>query len=427
MRLFAALTRWSLSSWVGIRTAFIEMRQHKLRSFLSILGVLLGVAALVAMLSLIGGIETFLEEKMGRWAGAVWIRRSRHPADEERLAWSRSPGLRLSDGMYLEEESEEVGNVYHSIDRRATVVVAGERFHRARARGLSKEAYYADSNTVTIDKGRFFTEQEYEQGSKVCLISWGIQEQVLKKFQSTGRDTSQLLQQAVHLRSVSLDIVGTLKSKDEDFKPWHWSRTVVLPLRTMQKYVTGYNPDPEHLSLTVAEPDLYEEQTERVTRDLTQLHRGAQDFEYRSADWADNMKKTMGNISLVMGIISLVSLLVGGMGIMNVMLSSISERIKEIGIRKALGARNSQIFIQFLAETTALSFTGGVVGAVLGLAPLLFAEAIKKSTRGVVMPTVLPEHVIFVFVIIISVGIIFGLYPALKASRMNPVEALRYE
>ncbi|MBD3243487.1 MAG: FtsX-like permease family protein, partial [Chitinivibrionales bacterium] len=226
---------------------------------------------------------------------------------------------------------------------------------------------------------------------------------------------------------VRFEIVGTIVPKDPDFKPWHWGWAVVMPLRTMQKYVTGYNPDPEHISLTVRDPEQFELQAEAISRELEQLHRGVRDFDYRGPDWADNMKETMGNISMVMGIISVVSLLVGGLGIMNVMLSSISERIREIGIRKALGARNSQICIQFLAETTTLSSVGGILGAALGLIPLLFEEAIKKSTQGVIAPTVLPEHVIFVFAVIVGVGVLFGLYPAVKASRMDPVEALRYE
>jgi putative ABC transport system permease protein len=180
--------------------------------------------------------------------------------------------------------------------------------------------------------------------------------------------------------------------------------------------------------VVVTDAQRFDEQTGRIARLLTGLHRGVTDFEYHGAEWADNMKRMMNNIQLIMGLLAGVSLLVGGLGIMNVMLSSISERIKEIGVRKALGARRAQIFIQFLAETTTLSCTGGAIGGLLGLAPkVFFGEAIKKSTQGVMMPTILPEHALIVLLTIVLVGVVFGLYPAVKASRMDPVDALRYE
>jgi putative ABC transport system permease protein len=133
------------------------------------------------------------------------------------------------------------------------------------------------------------------------------------------------------------------------------------------------------------------------------------------------------NAATLMSIISVISLLVGGMSIMNVMLSSISERIHEIGVRKALGAKNLQIFVQFLAESMTLCFIGGTAGAILGLVPLAFGDAIQKSTDGAIIPTILPVHVLGVFFIIAVVGVVFGLYPALKAVNMDPVDALRYE
>ncbi len=128
-----------------------------------------------------------------------------------------------------------------------------------------------------------------------------------------------------------------------------------------------------------------------------------------------------------MGLISVISLLVGGLSIMNVMLSSISERIKEIGIRKSLGATSIDIFVQFLTESLTLCVIGGAAGSLVGILPVFFKESVKASTQGAVEPTIYIAHFMYVFIIIVGLGVIFGLYPAFKASRMDPIDALRYE
>lgn len=421
------LTNTLLSLAIGARTAFIEMWTHKLRSVLSMLGVMLGVAALVAMLSLIGGIDMFLQEKMGRWAGALFIFHQRDLSDVDKIALSRSPGLRLSDGPYLKENTEEVATLYRSISRRTHAQVGGIRIRRCRLQGTTPQTFAEDLDQVELGIGRLLSEEDYASGARVCVISWEIYDDLKRRLLRSGRDTTDILDMELTAENVRFRIIGTIRPIDPDFKPWHLRHAVIVPLRAMQKHVTGIDPDPGVVRLVVSDPEKIEEQTARVVRALVSRHRGAEDFRYRTADWAEDMTTMLSNVTVVMGIVSIVSLLVGGMGIMNVMLSSISERIKEIGVRKALGAQNIQIFIQFVAETTTLSLTGGTIGALLGLIPLSFGEAIKQSTEGVIMPTVLPGHVLLVVGVIVAVGIVFGLYPAIRASRMNPIDALRYE
>lgn len=422
------LLRLVNSFLVGIHTAFIEMGKHKLRSVLSMLGVMLGVAALVAMLTLIGGIDVFLKEKMGRWAGSLWIWKSWDDPPQGKIAASRSPGLHLADGDFLGSDSSTVGRVFRTIERRdRTTMIAGEKLWWIRMHGTDAATLSDDCTDIELGAGRAISDAEYFDGAKVCLISWDIYNKVADQQGFDRHDTAGVLGHDVSFRNLRFSIIGILVPKDRDAQPWTLRWTVVVPLETMRKFITGRNPDPGNINVTVQDPTQLDAQSRAIARALSRKHRGVTDFEYRGADWAENVKTTLTNVSMVMGIISIVSLLVGGLGIMNVMLSSISERIKEIGVRKALGAQDLQIFVQFLAETTTLSCTGGVIGAIIGLLPIVFADAIKKSSGGAIVPTVLPLHVMFVFVVVVSVGVVFGLYPAIKASRMNPIDALRYE
>lgn len=423
-----SLIKFINSFIVGAHMAFVEMGKHKLRSILSMLGVMLGVAALVAMLTLIGGIDVFLKDKMSRWTGSVWIWKSWEDPPEGKIAQSRSPGMHLSDGDYLQDSSDAVLLAYKTVERRDPyVTIGGSKFNWVRLRGTTASTLADDTRDLELGFGRMLSDNEYQEGTKSCLISWDLFTRMADQVGFERQDSAKAIGMEVSFRSIRFRIVGILVPLDRKSESWNFRSTVVIPLKAMQKYITGNDPDPGNLNVSIKDPTMLEALSKKVGISLAQKHRGVTDFEYRGADWADNIKKMLGNISLVMGVISVVSLLVGGLGIMNVMLSSISERIKEIGVRKALGAQNFQIFVQFLAETTTLSVTGGVIGAAIGLLPIVFSDAIEKSSNGAIVPTVLPQHVVFVFFVVVFVGVVFGLYPALKASRMNPIDALRYE
>ncbi|MBD3345504.1 MAG: FtsX-like permease family protein [Chitinivibrionales bacterium] len=416
---------------VGMRTSLIEMGSHKLRSALSVLGVLLGVASLVAMLTLIGGIDVYLNEKMGKWAGTVWFWNRDFKESNNDISWSRSPGLRLSDGDYLKDESPYVKQVVKRINHRVRFSVAGVR-RGGRLLGVSPSALEDDKEHVVIDRGRWPSEDDFKFGRKVCVLSWEFEERINQRrseYNKQLKGESLLGLKLIYNKNIQLDIIGVYKPKDPDFKPWRLRRAVVVPLTTVQRHVTGFDPDPGTIELSIVDVEKLQDQADAAARTLKQRHRGVEDFEYRGAEWLENITKMLGNAAVLMGVVSVISLLVGGLSIMNVMLSSISERIREIGIRKALGAKTVQIFIQFIAESVTLSALGGAVGITIGLVPLLpgISDAIKQGSDGAIEPTILPHYLAGVAIIIVAVGILFGLYPAVKASKMNPIEALRYE
>ncbi len=404
--------------------AFTEMRTHKMRSVLSIFGVMLGVASLVAMLTLIGGIDVFLNKKMAKWIGSVWFWQNNDLSEEAKMSASRSPGLRLSDGPYLVENSDAVKSAHMAVSRWSLMSVMGTN-ENVSLQGTDREAFDKNLDEVKILHGRLLSDEDYQDGSRNCLISWEIMESILAG--NPGISGENLIGKTLTSRSLRFTIVGIFGPINPKNRPWQLRRGVFIPLKTMQKYMTGLDPDPGRLQIQVKDPKNVKQQAVKAALALISRHRGVEDFEYRTADWVDNVKTMLGNISIVMSIISVISLLVGGLSIMNVMLSSISERIREIGVRKALGAQDRQIFVQFIAETTTLSFSGGIIGMLLGTVPLFFKEPIMQYTNGAIEPTVLPLHILYTCCIITGVGILFGLYPALKASRMNPVDALRFE
>lgn len=411
----------------GIKMSVIEMTSHKVRSFLSILGVMLGVASLGMMLTLLAGVDTFLNQKMGRWAGSIWFWSRRDVPVEEKIAWSRSPSLRFSDGIYLEEQSQQVEHYFRTIERRGRIYIKGQPGY-ASVKGVDQISLEDDLENAYIARGRQLTEDDYVHGNRVCVISWEIEERVQRQLQFSNIQTTDLVGQECIFQNVRLTIVGIFEPDDPEFTPGNLRRSVYIPLSAMKKYVTGIDPHPGALRVSVTDPKKITDQAVRISRTLQERHRGVEDFEYGTAEWLDEIRSLLNNISILMMIISVIALVVGGLSIMNVMLSSISERIREIGIRKALGAGRLQLFIQFITETVTLSFTGGVMGVCIGLAiPFSVKDAIKKASEGSIEPVIYFTHIIAVFLIIVGVGILFGLYPALKASRMNPIDALRYE
>lgn len=411
----------------GVMTAVIEMKSHKLRSMLSMIGVLLGVASLVAMLTLVGGIKVFLNEEMGDMAGTLWIIPREEIPKDMRGSWSRSEGLRLSDGLYL-QSSDRVRKFVNRIERWDQCRIAGLPAE-ARLNGVDSSSYAEEMKDAYVGRGRTFTTDEYENGAQVCLISWSIEEKIHKQLQSAhgSRRDLDLVGQWLTMQGVRFKIIGIIEPDDREYAYWELRRTVLTPIKAVQKRMSGLNPDPGHLEVKLENWQNLPKETSFLTTFLKMPHRGVEDFEIKTADWLEEITSMLNNVSILMTIISAISLFAGGLSIMNVMLSSISERIQEIGTRKALGARNSQIFIQFIVETLTLSVTGGACGVVLGMIPLFFREEIKRSTDGAIVPTILPEHLLFVALVIVFIGILFGLYPAVRAAKMNPIDALRYE
>jgi ABC-type antimicrobial peptide transport system permease subunit len=414
--------------YTGLQAGIVEMKSHPLRSGLSALGILVGVLVMTIMLSLMEGLNRYLNTKMGDWMGTIFIR----PADvstETRAAFSRSPGLKFKDGEWLEKTNTSVERYFPSITRRIKINTPAGPIN-SMLRGIDSASLFRDFESdrqVIIKEGRTISSEEFRLGTPVCLISEPRAEKIHEKVRSNPKYSKSIIGLKFTIGAQFFTVIGIYGFDKGDIEQSWIRRNVYISVKAMQRFVTGEDPNPGFMLLQVKDPKNMLSEIFNVRQALIGRHRGAEDFEYSQPEYFKEFLAMLSNVTSIMGFIAIVSLLSGGLGIMNVMLSSLSERVREIGVRKALGASPLQIFIQVITETLTLSIMGGMLGAVFGTIPLIFADAIEMATDGVIRPALSPTIFIAVTVTVVIAGVLFGLYPAIRASRMDPIDALRYE
>jgi putative ABC transport system permease protein len=409
--------------------ALETVRDHKMRSFLTVLGVVIGVAAMIFVASILVGvsrdIQGYLEDYgtntlfIFRWDFAIQIGRMN---SEER---NRKP-LSLADAQAIRAECPHVksvtAQVFPRIDpdvRRLPLRVARYGGHEITDLDYSgTDSSFQDVFNAHIAQGRFFTDFEDQHRDDVAVIGYDIDQTFFPAHNGIGK--------TILVDGVSYQVIGVFeKRKGQLFKDESADRTVKVPYNAYRKH---YPADDEHY-LGAEAYDGYKDAAEDEIRGLLRRRRHVpfnkpDNFGITTAAAiADNFRQIMSTVALMTIVVSSMGLLVGGVGVMNIMLMSVTERTHEIGVRKAIGARRGDVVRQFLIEAVVLTGLGGLAGVLLGVAaaaclPLLFPS----------MPTSVPIWAVLAAVLMaMSVGLFFGMYPAVKASRLDPVEALRYE
>jgi len=397
-----------------IKQAVSTMLSHKMRSLLSILGILIGVMAVIAMLAVGVGAKESIEKQLASLGSNLLLIR---------------PGSAKVHGIALEAGAVtrftfadiaaisklfDVAALYPSVSGRGQLVYQNKNWNtQVEGDGVSFASMRASIPVV----GRFFTEQEVNMREKVAVVGMTVVRELFGDADPLGEN--------IKINLLNFRVIGVLPEKgasafhDQD-------DIVVIPVTTAMYRVFGKQYI-DSIFVEVRSPDLLDAAQQEITKLIIKQHHLSKDeedsFQIRNmADIKNTLEATTKTMSLLLGSIAAISLIVGGIGIMNIMLVSVTERTREIGLRKAIGATNRDIMVQFLIESVLMSFIGGIAGILLGsgvafLITFIAGWAARVSGSSVILATTFS----------LVVGMVFGLWPAKKASQLDPIEALRYE
>ncbi|OGO19257.1 MAG: hypothetical protein A2144_02100 [Chloroflexi bacterium RBG_16_50_9] len=401
------------TAWTGVIT-------HKLRSFLTILGIVIGVAAVITLMSVGRGAEAqVISNIQNLGSNLVTVRPGASTFGGVRGAIGGIRTLTMEDAQAIDEQVPNISAVAPSYVSNLQLIV-GSKNTNAQVNGVTPE--YLQVNNLKIASGSSFSGQDYERGTKVAVLGSGI-------AQTLFGDTNPIGQQ-IRMGNIIVYVTGVMQSKGAMFgSP---DDTILIPLTAMQQAVAQPRTPQggrivSTITLTVSDQSHTQNVIDAITNLLRTRHKLApsadNDFNIMSVEEiANTLSEALGTMTLLLGAIAAISLLVGGIGVMNIMLVSVLERTREIGIRKALGARNRDIWTQFLIEAGFLTLTGGIIGVTFGWGASYIINSLDVMTT-----LVSPDIVILAVSVSVGIGLFFGFYPAWNASRLNPIDALRSE
>jgi putative ABC transport system permease protein len=475
--LAAERQRYSSQLGITLQTGLREIWAHKFRSLLTMLGIILGVSSLVAMSALVAGMEKGAKESLVAIGGLQKLRVEPQdlPTDQRHLS-DQAPGITMADVLALDASAPLVSRISPEMRLPATLTANGNKFRPWLCSGVWPVAL--EMSEHVIEHGRMFNELDEALARNVCVIGTATRDELWGAPDKVGREINPV-GETVYINGVPFTVIGMFQHYESEqerkareaamaqaaqaggagkdavkrdhgggggnrrrgnFVFYLKNATVFLPLNTVwmrfrsgMTYTRGNStnstsvadPRLSSLELKIASVDLLTEALQQIRNVLMCTHKGIEDFSFRTQeDWAEQINTFIHNARISGGLIAGISLLVGGIGIMNIMLASISERVREIGIRKSVGAATSDIFVQILVESVVIAVLGGLAGLATSFALVHLISSLSPTDNA---PIITGTALMIAFGFSVVVGILAGIFPAIKAARLNPIQALRYE
>jgi putative ABC transport system permease protein len=400
-----------------IKISVNALKRNKFRAFLTMLGIIIGVASVIVMLAIGQGSKKSIRDQMSSMGTNLIMVM---PASQQRggimLGNSSAQNMTLSDVVAIEKDCPDVSAVSPEVRSSGQAVVGNSNWPTS-VYGVNNK--YFSIRKYTIKSGRSFSDKEIQTYAKVCLVGQTIIEKLFEgKTDPIG--------QTVRFKGIPLLIIGVLSEKGENGMGQDQDDLIIAPYTTVQKRILAITYIQSIYASAISE-EKNNDAIDQMTTSLRNSHKlkdgVVDDFQVRSqAEMVQTFSSISDVLTILLGAIAGISLLVGGIGIMNIMYVSVTERTREIGLRLSVGGRANDIMLQFLIESILLSVFGGIIGISFGILMTYVAANVMN------WPTVImPAAVVMSFLVCSAIGIFFGWYPARKAANLNPIDALRYE
>ena len=402
----------------NFRLAFEALRANPMRSILTTLGIIIGCAAVIAVVSIVQGLQFMITQQM-QGVGATYVMVFPDTGNQGPGVVARQVKLTWEDGQAIQQQVPGVAMI--------TPIIAGVEQVKYRDRQhrpdfvLGVNSDYPDVNDHTVDRGRFLTRLDLEHRRKVAVIGETVAEELRLGDDPLGKE--------IYVGRIPVTVVGIMEDRGQALGTDN-DDLVFIPFDTALALFGRRAGDQVQLRLQAESVEVVDQVRDGISRVLRARHRipdgQPDDFQVILQDeFLSTVNSILGGVTAVIGAVVGIALLVGGIGIMNIMLVSVTERTREIGLRKSVGARRHDILIQFLIEAIILSLVGGVIGLALGYGTgVVVASALPGDWPAAHVPL---WAVALAFGFCTLVGVTFGIYPASKAARLDPIEALRYE